>query len=240
MKHEFAIFYSDLPSSVLGSTIQLVESSMVHRIVQVLRLKEGEHFILFTRYHWARVILQSITKKSCIVSVIAYHVNDMPQINCTVLLPVLKRESLESALYQCAAVGVTTIQLIYTQKTRSLHGAKELERLQKIIIAAAEQSKNFSFPELVSPKAFLDVISIYQNHPLKLYADPQGVPLMTVGIYQKKDPLIFMVGPEGDLTEEEKSQLKASRFVFCKLTRTVLTAEQAVGLLAGIVCLANN
>ena len=81
MKHEFAIFYSDLPSSVLGSTIQLVESSMVHRIVQVHVFKEGEHFILFTRYHWARVILQSITKKSCIVSVIAYHVNDMLQIN---------------------------------------------------------------------------------------------------------------------------------------------------------------
>ena len=48
-------------------------------------------------------------------------------------------------------------------------------------------------------------------------------------------PLYGCVGPEGDLTQEEKDYLKQQGFVFCRLTPTVLRARQAVALGLGIL-----
>ncbi len=44
-----------------------------------------------------------------------------------------------------------------------------------------------------------------------------------------------VIGPEGDLTKEEKAYLKEQGFLFCALTPTVLRAQQAVALGLGIL-----
>ena len=43
-----------------------------------------------------------------------------------------------------------------------------------------------------------------------------------------------MVGPEADLLLEEKQQLHENGFTFCKLTQTVLRAQQAAVVSLGI------
>ena len=49
------------------------------------------------------------------------------------------------------------------------------------------------------------------------------------------EPIYGSVGPEGDLTLEEKAYLKQLGFVFCALTPTVLRAQQAVALGLGVL-----
>ena len=93
------------------------------------------------------------------------------------MLPLLKREALERALYSCVEMGANEIRLVVTKKTtREWGGEKEFARLQRIIISAAEQSKNFSIPLLYQPERFETVID-NSNSDVCLFADPEGVPI---------------------------------------------------------------
>jgi 16S rRNA U1498 N3-methylase RsmE len=47
--------------------------------------------------------------------------------------------------------------------------------------------------------------------------------------------ILLLVGPEGDLTLEEKEIVRANKFIFCALTPTIMRAVQATGLAAGFV-----
>jgi 16S rRNA (uracil1498-N3)-methyltransferase len=121
-----------------------------------------------------------------------------------------------------------------TAKVQRTWQQRELARLQKIIIAAAEQSKNFSFPTIKEPIS-LDDISESDDTVYRVFADPKGKSLLEVmndisTACIKK--IHVLVGPEGDLTEEEKKQAQKSSFVFCRLTPTILKSSQAMSILA--------
>ncbi|PKN03448.1 hypothetical protein CVU75_02160, partial [Candidatus Dependentiae bacterium HGW-Dependentiae-1] len=47
--------------------------------------------------------------------------------------------------------------------------------------------------------------------------------------------ILLLVGPEGDLTEEEKGAISRAGVQFCKLTPTVLRAMQATAVGMGVV-----
>ena len=146
---------------------------------------------------------------------------------------------MEEAVYALTESGVSTIQLMLTEKVqRSWHGQKELERLNKIIIAAAEQAKNFSFPELKEPVRLESLLEEIQENKKSdnIFFDPSGEPLLhSIQRLEKSSATTFflLVGPEGDLTHEEKTMVKQHNFMFTVLTPTILRAQQAAFLASG-------
>lgn len=234
-KHEFALFYSELSTQQHARELSVADKTLLQRIGTILRLKIEDQLILFNRNFYAHCVLKKIDKKHCLFSVKSWHATVQLQPSVTVLLPVLKREALESAIYSCVALGASVIQLVKTEKTRTWQGEKELERLQRIVVAAAEQSKHFAFPEIKLPLSLFEALEQYRLVKNKIFADPEGVCFSEVlkKCESKKDFLVC-VGPEGDLTNTEKKMLK-DQFTFCKLTLTILKSEQAVALLLGAV-----
>lgn len=234
-KHEFALFYSDLPVENSTHTVLIKDVSLVQRISSVLRLKAGDGLILFNQKIHAQVELKDCSKKACSVLVKTWHNNKKLLPVITVFLPLLKRDAFESALYASTALGATQIQLIQTEKTRKWQGQKELERLERIVIAAAEQSKNFNFPFILPPCPLQEALKMHHNVTQKLFADPTGKHFSEIlKNHKKEQDMLLFVGPEGDLTTSEKQLLKDA-FVFCKLTPTILKSEQALALLLGMV-----
>lgn len=234
-KHEFALFFKELSSYKDKAEVILTDGVLIQRITTVLRLSKGESLVLFDACVHVECVLKSIDKKQLTFAAHAWKQNNKLAPKITVLLPVLKREALDAAVYSCAALGASIIQLITTTKTRAWGGAKELERLQRVIIAAAEQSKNFAMPLIYKPSHLSDALQKCALIETKLFADASGVSLP--GLLAKTDvakDVLLLVGPEGDLTEQEKELIKKS-FSFCVLTSTILRAEQALALLLGVV-----
>ncbi len=243
-KHEFALYLDNLSRSIeinsSGQELIITNEQTVHRITHVLRLASGESLTVFDRAHHALCSIKTITKKSCIISVIDCKKNNIFTPPITFLLPLLKRDALETIVYSLVELGVSDIQLIKTAKIqRSWAGKSEYERLQKIIISAAEQSKNYSFPSLHEPQSLAQAISQLSASSTKLYADPEGISLasliQTPATQQQSNSLALMIGPEGDLSEQEKAELISHKFVFCALTPTILRSIQAGALFAGIM-----
>lgn len=237
-RHEFALFYSDLLLQKDSDVVSINDTALVSRITSVLRLKPQDALILFDQMLHAQVLLKDCSRKSCSFSVIAWHKNQDLEPEITVLLPVLKRDALESAIYSCVALGASVVQLVTTEKTRKWQGEKELHRLQRIIIAAAEQSKFFTFPDILAPLSLEDSLTEHSKCKNKLFADPEGDSyLIHLSELDKSKDFLLCVGPEGDLTISEKKLLQ-NQFIFCELTPTILKSEQALALMVGVVRIA--
>lgn len=235
--HTFA-FYSDavrtIRQQIHFDSHQIADPELIHRIATVLRLSKGDSVIFFdSDYHVKATIVGFDSKRSITIQLHEIIANKRLTPSIQWLLPLLKREALEDALYSLTELGATSIQpLLTTKTTRSWGGEKEIVRYERIMIAAAEQSKQFIIPQL-HPIIPLDIWLMKQHSPLsaKIFFDAAGIPLReAIGLieHQKYHDIIALVGPEGDLTYEEKAMLTDQGFIFCALTPTVLRARQAI------------
>ncbi len=243
-KHLFAVYFPLLTTTLSHSpTRQLLtidDPTVCHRLQHVLRLAIHDRCILFDQENHATVEITELTKKYISVAIVEIQKNKQlaPAIFC--MLPLLKREALETAVDALTQLGTTTIQLLITQKVqRSWQGPKELERLQRIIIAAAEQSKNFAFPAIHAPILLNDFLKTYTpDKTNSIFFDSQGTDAFSLIANLKSiklNTVSLMIGPEGDLTQQEKQLLKEHSFASMALTPTILRAEQAISLGVGML-----
>ena len=102
--------------------------------------------------------------------------------------------------------------------------------------AAAEQSKNFAFPKLLGPIALDAAIKTIHRDAIRIFFDPEGCNLTNIITSintSLSTRIVLVIGPEGDLTADEKAYLNCNGFVFCRLTPTIMRAQQAVTVALG-------
>ena len=221
-KHHFSFYYPAL-GSVKTSSCTITDAIFVHRLVTIMRYHIGDTLVLFNRDCHTEVVISAISKKEVIVANGQMIKNKPIEPEIILFLPLLKKDSLEEAVYNAVVAGVTDIQLIVTEKChkKSITDV-ERQRLEKIIIAACEQSKQYALPNLMNPLDLSDACVAYKEYEI-YYADFNGNRLTQLS---KKS--IIMVGPEGDLTLEEKKLIQQSGAYFFLLTPTVLRSQEAV------------
>jgi RsmE family RNA methyltransferase len=243
-RHEFAVYYPELSKQIKnvsdGQLFNVVDDTIIGRVTHVLRLRVDESIVFFDDHYSVHCSISSISKKEIQCTLLAGNRHQTITPAITFILPLLKKDDFETALYSLVELGATTIQLVTTEKTqRSWGNDKELDRCRRIMIAAAEQSKNFALPELLAPVPLKSYLARLASMTIsKIYFDPQGTPAeqLLVALAAKKPAhCLLMVGPEGDLTVAEKEALQAHAFEFCQLTPTVLRSVQAVAVGLGIV-----
>ncbi len=111
-----------------------------------------------------------------------------------------------------------------------------MERLERVAIAAAEQSKNFALPIIQLPIAWQESLARLQQHT-SYVGDPQGIPsaLFFKEKQHRVDAYNLIIGPEGDFTPDEYKQLKDGGVIALQLTPTILRAEMAAFYIAALV-----
>lgn len=230
--HEFAVFIPNILDNKFH-VITISDDSIYHRVIRVLRLNINDQIIFFDQQNHATCKIIEITKKNFSIEISKIIKNKSIEPRITVLISILKTDAMEEAIYSCCELGANFIQPIITQKSYKKEiQDKEFKRLQNIIISAAEQSKNFCFPELSNPKSLQNLLFELQNNKdPKIFFDSEGnnINFVIDKINQNNSKNIFLIiGPEGDLTDNEKELVKKFNFEFCSLTPTILRAQTAV------------
>lgn len=240
-KHHFALYWPPIssPRFKTGTSFALDDELLVHRITKILRLTPSQTCTLFDENVHCSVRLVAIEKRSVVLTIISKNSNKqlVPAISC--ILPLLKREALEHALYNLVEIGVNEIQLVFTQKTqRTWAGQKEFERIRKIMIAAAEQAKQFLVAAIHAPISLNEYLQQNKKIESLIFFDPNGISLaqwFAQAQTKKNESISLLIGPEGDLTSAEKDAVRASGAETVCLTPTVLRAQQAITLGAGVI-----
>jgi 16S rRNA (uracil1498-N3)-methyltransferase len=150
---------------------------------------------------------------------------DKPKIHL-VIAPTKNLDRIEWMVEKCTEIGIGSIHFIIS--SHSERKTIKTERVQKIIVAACKQSKQYTFPELFEALSFTDFL---KNMPDTASGYICTCAACDVEINQLtakvKDEVFLLIGPEGDFTQLELNQAKDAGFVSLSLGKSRLRTETA-------------
>ncbi|MDC3180701.1 16S rRNA (uracil(1498)-N(3))-methyltransferase [Gammaproteobacteria bacterium] len=212
-------FYYQSLTTLFGE-VQLEGTIVQH--IRALRLRGGDTLILFDGSgHIRHAKLLDVGKKSAVVSVISpvEKVKKAKEIDLVIGMP--KLATLEFILTKVTELGVSKITLVKGEYTPVAFDQKRFEqkidRWQKLLIAACEQSQRPYLPQLYyeAIEDFSITTPLYVCHP----GAKQGILSLNL-----KGPATFAIGPEGGWSSRDLSCLNAD---LISLSDAVLRTDTA-------------
>ncbi len=225
-------FYAGLQAG--SGEIQLDEETRRH-VVTVLRMQPGEEIELTDGQGnscTARISLADKKKLLIAPGVLIKH----PPVGRTLWLGVslLKNASrFEWMLEKVTEIGITHIIPLLTERTARQHFRQE--RMQQIVVSACLQSRQYHFPELLSPQSLDQFLQTAMPASRYIAHCMHGEKSLLTGTDQDA---VLLIGPEGDFTAGELSQTIEAGFRPVSLGQSRLRTETAG--IVGAVLLRGN
>lgn len=208
-----------------GSTSKLItHGPLVNQLKNVFRFVQGDKIVLFDNsgYDFTAVI-EGYEKDTVSLTILETNENTvLPAQETYLFASLVKKDTFEWIAEKATELGVSHIIPIIS--SRSEKKDLNIERLQKIIIEAAEQSGRGTLPELhgivdletaLTQFAHIKSIAWHTLAPKFVSQDMAG----TIGAY---------IGPEGGWSEEELELFKKHGIHSRSLGPQVLRSETAV------------
>ena len=215
------LFYS---KSLSLNLIDKLDKSQSHYVSKVMRIKENEVFSLFNNSgEWEAKIL-NITKSIVEFNVIKQLRQKENIKELWLAFSPIKSNYFNFMIQKATELGVTKFLPVIFERTIVRKINKE--RLEKVIIEAAEQSNRITIPSIEDPqklKSFLsnDMDLIFTD----LNTDNTKIDLKKL----TTKPTCVIIGPEGDFSEQEREEiLKFSGVQSIKINENILRSETAV------------
>ena len=215
------LFYSK--SLSLNLTDKL-DKSQSHYVSKVMRLKEKEVFSLFNSSgEWEAKIL-NITK-----SIVEFNVTKQlrqKENNKELWLAFspIKSNYFNFMIQKATELGVTKFLPVIFERTIVRKINKE--RLEKVIIEAAEQSNRITVPSIEDPQK----LKSFLNNDIDLIFTDLNTTNTKIDLKKlTTKPTCVIIGPEGDFSEQERVEiLKFNGVQPIKINENILRSETAV------------
>ena len=216
------LFY---PESLSLNLTSVLNKSQSHYLTKVMRIKENEVFSLFNSSgEWEAKIL-SISKSNVEFNIIKQLRQKENFKELWLAFSPIKSNYFNFMIQKATELGVTKFLPIIFDRTVVRKINKE--RLEKVIIEAAEQSNRINVPSIEKPKS------------LKKFLDDKKMDLIFTDLNSKinkldlkkltNNPSCIIVGPEGDFSETEREEILSYNGVQAiKINENILRSETAV------------
>jgi 16S rRNA (uracil1498-N3)-methyltransferase len=246
-KHIFSIYIENLHIALNGlqenDLLEIKDKKIHDRIINILRLQKNKDVIFFDNNINIKAELLEKTfenNKFIYSKILEKKENEKLKPEIILCPSLIKKHSFEDLIYNATAMGATVIRPVITEKVQRKWGFDtEKERLEKIMIAASEQSKNYVMPELHNPVKLPTLLKGLENLAgKKIFFETNQKPLLELIpelANHKVGKIILFFGPEGGLTQQEILLSKTKGFEGCSLTPTILRSQEAVTVGLGVV-----
>ena len=205
------------------------------RHLRALRLKPGDALELVLGDEPWTADLAELTRDQALARLVAPLAEDRePPFALEACLPLPAQLSLfDDWLAPLVELGVTRIQpVVYARSEfEPRKTAARMERWDRLILTACEQSHRTRRPELHPPMAFEALLAWPTAQKWVAYELPTGQVNPSLG----REPLAFTSGPEGGITDGEFAALAAAGWQPVSLGPSILRAVTAPVALLGAV-----
>jgi len=221
------LFYS---TNIEMSTIILSNEEHIH-CSKVLRKQVNEEiYITDGKGNIFTCIIAEIAKTNTKCRILSILETPKPTNYLAIgITPTKNPSRLEWFVEKAVEIGISEILILNTQRTE--RKSMKFERLDRIIISAMKQSLNVYLPEISIVSDFKNINTYCSHFENKFIAYCDGPADVLSLIYNKKNSVIVLIGPEGDFTSEEIETAKQHHFTPVSLGNTRLRTETA-GLVA--------
>jgi len=148
----------------------------------------------------------------------------------TVVLSIFKFDRMEWAIEKCTELGVARIVPAIAQRTEphlAAAAVNRVERWQRIVRQASEQSRRPSPPEISAPVKLKDVLTLPGGSRMVLAETERQTALKNAVQSHGDGELLLAVGPEGGWTEAELKSFRQANWTAVSLGGSILRAETA-------------
>ena len=202
-----------------------LDKSQSHYVNKVMRVKVGEVFSLFNSSgEWEAKIL-TLSK-----NIVEFNITkQLRQKESTkemwLAFSPIKSNYSNFMTQKATELGVTKfIPIIFD---RTIVRKINKERLEKVIIEAAEQSNRINVPSVEEPQSLKDFLS---NEKMDLIFTDLNSQNKKIDLGKlTNNPTCVIIGPEGDFSEEEREKILSFKGVLpIKINENILRSETAV------------
>jgi 16S rRNA (uracil1498-N3)-methyltransferase len=225
-------FFVD-PSVLRGEQVQIEDADLIRQLGSVLRLVAGDQVVLLDGLGNQYIVTLESLGKSRITGHIEQHGAGAgePQLQLTLYIGLMRAERFEWLLQKGTELGTAVFAPIICERSVADGevGAAKLLRWQRIVREAAEQSRRSRLPQVLRPQPF-QIACSHLQHPALLLWEGQGAqPLRTILREYAEYPTALGIfsGPEGGLSDTERSLARSHRIQEVTLGPRTLRAETA-------------
>ena len=215
------LFYSK--SLSLNLTDKL-DKSQSHYVSKVMRLKEKEVFSLFNSSGEWEAKISNITKSIVEFNVTKQLRHKENTKDLWLAFSPIKSNYFNFMIQKATELGVTKFLPIIFERTIVRKINKE--RLEKVIIEAAEQSNRITVPSIEDPQK----LKSFLNNDMDLIFTDLNTANTKIDLTKlTTKPTCVIIGPEGDFSEKEREEiLKFNGVQSVKINENILRSETAV------------
>jgi 16S rRNA (uracil1498-N3)-methyltransferase len=207
-----------------GENTEITNLENIKQIKGVLRLEVGNFLILCDgKGTEAKVEIIEMEKTHISTKVIEKTKKENNSKKVSLYLAILKKENFELAIQKVVEIGVNEIIPIITERT--IKTGLNVERLNKIIREASEQSGRTILPTLWPTLKFFDAIQDGKKNEEKIFFDFTENKNNTKNTNSKS--ISIFIGPEGGFTEKENNLALENGYKIESLGENTLRAETA-------------
>lgn len=215
--------------------ITITQFEIVHQLTHVLRIKKGDHLILCNgEGSEAEVEIVDVGKTELHAKVCQLHTSIVePRHQVTLYAAIIKGEHFELLAEKAVEVGVHRIVPIITARTVKLN--LKLDRIQKIMKEAAEQSGRGRVPVIDEPLSFKEALQESKENDKNFFCDFSST-FYSSALVSDVVKIGCFVGPEGGWDDKERELATQELLVPMSLGNFVFRAETAGIIVSYLFC----
>ena len=218
-----------IADEVSGNRAALTGPHAEH-LSRVLRARVGQEFDISTQKETRRGRIVRIDPER-VEFELGEQVETSVTPNITIALSIFKFDRMEWAIEKCTELGVAQIIPVIAARTEAnlaAAAAKRMERWQRIVRQATEQSRRTLPPQISEPIRLKNAVSLPASKRIVLAEIERDLPLKeALESHHPDHELILAFGPEGGWTEAELKLFRDAGWTSASLGTSILRTETA-------------
>lgn len=217
----------------LGPGGAVLTGEQAHHLARVLRARPGEVYELSDQQSLWLARIVSLQPRRVEFALVERIEKEPETSGPTLLLAIFDFRRLEWALEKATELGVGEIRPIAAGRSDT-HLVKaapaRMARWEKILHAAAQQSRRMTVPSLLPLRTFPDALAGITSETRILLSEAPSTPPLGQILRAAANPRgrALAVGPEGGWTAEERRAASRAGFVEASLGPRILRTETAI------------
>ena len=211
-----------------GKTLD-ADRAQANYLLNVLRLKEGDHILLFNGRdgEWLAAVNPE-GRKACVLKLVEQTRTQPAPYDLIYCFAPLKQARLDYMIQKAVEMGAGRLQPVRTQHTQV--SKLNLERIRANAVEAAEQCGILGIPECAELVRLERLLEEWDENRILVFADEAAGDVNPVDALRmiRGKPLALLIGPEGGFSEKEREMLRAKPYVLpVSLGPRILRADTA-------------
>ena len=224
MTSKARLFY---PKELKSGLISKLSESQSHYTKNVMRLKPGDKISLFNSSNgeWdASILVQGKDLTEFKVEKLSRPQEEHN--NLWLAFSPIKKIPQDMMIQKTTELGVQKFIPLLCE--RSVVREINIERAEKIVTEASEQSNRISVPEILKIQNLESFLKSFPENGKLIFCDINCDSSNLKNVLSKKDPICILIGPEGDFSENERQLIvNHKKTISISLAKNLLRAETA-------------